>query len=161
MTVRSALPGDIEDLIEIANAVAAEDRWVTPGPGDGRFTRDYWLASIGDPNGTVFVATRNNAIAGFVKVNQLPDGRHHFGMMVRIGNRRQGFGKALLDAAVRWTRDRGIEDLWLTVYAHNAAARELYRTNGFHEVEVLPGHCVRRNGDVWDALVMVRPLKDR
>jgi ribosomal protein S18 acetylase RimI-like enzyme len=44
---------------------------------------------------------------------------------------RRGIGRALLDQAIAYARDTGIEQLTLTVTQTNAAARELYAAAGF------------------------------
>lgn len=44
---------------------------------------------------------------------------------------RRGIGRALLDRAIAYARDTGIEQLTLTVTQTNAAARELYAAAGF------------------------------
>ncbi len=48
--------------------------------------------------------------------------------------RRQGVGRALLDASLRWARLRGAKKAWLQVEADNEAAIALYRKAGFTEV---------------------------
>ncbi|AWI58492.1 GNAT family N-acetyltransferase [Sinorhizobium fredii] len=48
--------------------------------------------------------------------------------------RRQGVGRALLDASLRWARLRGARKAWLQVEAANEAAIALYRKAGFAEV---------------------------
>ena len=45
--------------------------------------------------------------------------------------RRQGVGAALLDAALREARSRGVREVYLEVRESNAAARALYASRGF------------------------------
>ena len=49
--------------------------------------------------------------------------------------RRQGYAQALLDAAERWCRDRGLPLICTWTSARNAALIALYRRNGYDEVE--------------------------
>jgi ribosomal protein S18 acetylase RimI-like enzyme len=51
---------------------------------------------------------------------------------------RRGIGRALLDHAIAYARDAGIEQLTLTVTQGNAAARELYAAAGFVSFGVEP-----------------------
>jgi ribosomal protein S18 acetylase RimI-like enzyme len=51
---------------------------------------------------------------------------------------RRGIGRALLDRAIAYARDAGIEQLTLTVTQTNAAARELYAAAGFVTFGVEP-----------------------
>ena len=74
-----------------------------------------------------------------------PDGRARY--------RRRGIGRALLDAAERWARERGVRKLELHVFPHNEAAIALYERAGFvregYRHEPLPP---RRH--VFDAILM-------
>ncbi|MEO8754058.1 MAG: GNAT family N-acetyltransferase [Casimicrobiaceae bacterium] len=51
---------------------------------------------------------------------------------------RRGIGRALLDHAIAFARDAGVEQLVLTVTQTNAAARELYAAAGFVTFGVEP-----------------------
>jgi GNAT superfamily N-acetyltransferase len=60
-------------------------------------------------------------------------------MVVDEGMRRKGCGRALLDAASRWAKDHGAEQMLLTVWAKNATATEFYRALGFEDVNTVLG----------------------
>ena len=68
--------------------------------------------------------------------------------------RRQGLGRALLEAAAAGAASRGAAALFLEVSAGNAAARALYAGCGFVPV----GQRRRYYADGADALVMRKPL---
>ena len=51
---------------------------------------------------------------------------------------RRGIGRALLEHAIAYAHDAGIEQLTLTVTQGNAAARELYAAAGFVTLGVEP-----------------------
>jgi ribosomal protein S18 acetylase RimI-like enzyme len=155
MRIRSAVVSDLPAILDVANEVVAEDMWVTRGPGQEFEVKDF-LDAMTHPDRAVFVAVRNEAIVGLLRLRPEADGHMHFGMMVRKAHRRQGAGKALLEAAIDWTVQRKVPELRLAVYAHNVAAIEMYRQTGFREVAYQPSYCKRRNGDVWDLIVMVR-----
>jgi putative acetyltransferase len=154
--VRVAAEDDIDAIVEIANAVVTEERWVSREPGGTPFMRGDFLPSLHGKDRALFVACEGPEIVGFLRVRIEADGFHQFGMMVRAGRRGCGFGKALVIAAIGWAREHGIPALYLTVYAHNEAAQALYRALGFVETATLPAHSTRRNGDVWNAIVMMR-----
>jgi ribosomal protein S18 acetylase RimI-like enzyme len=158
MDARPATIDDIAALIETANGVVAEDRWVTPEPGDRRFDDEYWRASLTGVGGCVLVACSGAALVGLARLSRARDGRLQLGMMVRKGNRRRGYGKALLNAAIQWAAQSGPETLFLSVYKHNTPALELYRRTGFHELRIFPAYCKRGNGNTWDLVEMVLPL---
>jgi ribosomal protein S18 acetylase RimI-like enzyme len=157
IAVRPADVTDVDALVAIANEVVAEGRWVTREPAGVPFARtDFSHERYA--GGAMFVACDGKLVIGLIRITREDDGAYHFGMMVRGSHRRKGYGKALLEAAVAWARERCIDRLFLIVYSHNLAARELYRQSGFVEIKSLPRHCLRSNGETWDAVMMVREL---
>ena len=73
--------------------------------------------------------------------------------MVAASHRRRGIGRALLERAVRWASEVGVEKLELHVFPHNQPAIELYERFGF-EREGLRKRHYRRGGEVVDAVLM-------
>jgi ribosomal protein S18 acetylase RimI-like enzyme len=62
----------------------------------------------------------------------VPSRRGHVdALVVAEGHRRRGIGRALMDAAADWARQRGAGHLVLTVWAGNSAARAFYRSLGY------------------------------
>src|SRR6266540_1152370 len=80
------------------------------------------------------------------------------GMLVSEGWRGRGVGSALLRAGIEWARGAGAHKVALQVWPHNAAALALYEKFGFQREGLLRGHYRRRNGELWDAIVMGLPL---
>src|SRR6266508_2058891 len=74
------------------------------------------------------------------------------------GWRGRGVGSALLRAGIEWARGAGAHKVALQVWPHNAAALALYEKFGFQREGLLRGHYRRRNGELWDAIVMGLPL---
>ena len=58
------------------------------------------------------------------------------GMGVERRWRGQGYGRALLAAAIAWARRAELAWLDLGVFAHNRRARALYASTGFVEVGI-------------------------
>jgi GNAT superfamily N-acetyltransferase len=50
--------------------------------------------------------------------------------------RRQGYGRAILNAAEAWVVQQGGTALSLNVWGHNHGARQLYLGQGYHEVAI-------------------------
>jgi ribosomal protein S18 acetylase RimI-like enzyme len=90
----------------------------------------YWLRTWG--------AVVDDEIRGHLDLHggRLPSEFHRamLGMGVERGARGQGYGRALLAAAIAWARNAELSWLDLGVFAHNERARALYRTVGFIEV---------------------------
>lgn len=76
------------------------------------------------------------------------------GMLVADGWRGRGVGSALLVAGIDWARQAGAHKVALQVWPHNQAAIALYEKFGFGREGLLRRHYRRRNGELWDAVVM-------
>ena len=107
--------------LEIARAI-----WAEGGIGPARIAvmdrvrgpKTALLARTGDrPAGVAFVACHGTE----AMIHALE---------VRAGQRRQGAGQSLIQAAANWAADQGAARLSLVVTRHNAAARALYARLG-------------------------------
>ena len=97
-------------------------------------------------------------IVGFIGLHLEPYGVVDFGMALLDGWRGQGLGSALLEAAIAWSRESGAHKMSLEVWPHNEAALALYHGRGFVEEGRKVRHYRRRNGELWDAILMGLPL---
>jgi putative acetyltransferase len=73
--------------------------------------------------------------------------------MVASSHRRLGIGRALLDRAVEWAEDVGVEKLELHVFPHNEPAIRLYEQFGFEREGLRRAH-YRRGRELVDAVLM-------
>jgi RimJ/RimL family protein N-acetyltransferase len=160
--IRPAEPSDAEALVALGRAVGSE-------PGGWLLTSSDWR-SAGDerrylkairryPNAAVYVAeTDEGEIVGRLSLSrdQHPSSSHvaDLGLMVAAGWRRQGIGRALLEAAVEWARDAGVRKLELHVFPHNEGAIKLYESFGFEREGYRRQHYRRSTGDYVDAILM-------
>ena len=53
---------------------------------------------------------------------------------VRLSEKRQGFGTALMEFALQQAKDAGCDSVWLGVWEHNDAAQTFYKSYGFVRV---------------------------
>ena len=153
ISVRPAQDGDRRALALLFAAVAEERDGIAAEPPidvDG-------LAENWKTDGTL-VALAGNDIVGEIRVDPSWMGFGEIGMMVTIGWRGRGVGKALLAAAIEWARGRGLHKLALSVFPHNTAAIALYRDFGFTEEGRLVRHIRRADGQLWDLIEMGLPL---
>ena len=95
---------------------------------------------------------------GYISVEIASYGVADIGMLVTDGWRGRGLGSALLDAAMEWASGAGAHKVALEVWPHNDAGLALYRRAGFVEEGRKRRHYRRRNGEIWDAVLMGRPL---
>ena len=109
--VRPAEPGDAEELTRLAEAVSGEpEAWLISADGEWRSVGDerrYLKALRRYPHAAVFVAEGSDGVLlGRLSVarDSHPASAHvaDLGLMVAKDARRQGVGRALLEAAVDW-----------------------------------------------------------
>ena len=152
--VRRARPEDLEVLLDLYEAVAAERIHIGgEAPVDRPRRRKAWLETI-DPAtpGAALVAEAGGAIVGQVGVTG--SGRMEIGMWVREDWRGRGVGTRLVQAALDYAREHEAYKISLEVWPHNAPAIALYEKFGFEREGYLRKHWRRRNGELWDSVVM-------
>jgi len=160
--VRPAEPDDAPALARLAEEVSGEpEAWLISSEGEWRSVADerrYLKALRRYPHAAVFVAERSDgAIVGRLSVarDTHPASAHvaDLGLMVAKDARRQGVGRALMEAAVDWARVAGIRKLELHVFPWNEPAIRLYEQFGFEREGYRKGHYHRAGEDV-DAILM-------
>jgi putative acetyltransferase len=154
--VRRALPEDADALVELLVAVVDEGRWMgREPPVDRDPQRERFLAQTGPlTESASLVALVDDQVVGHASVDVTPYNVAGLGMMVDARWRGQGVGGALVRAVVDAARELGAHKIALQVWPHNTAARRLYLRHGFVEEGVLRRHYPRRNGELWDAVLM-------
>jgi RimJ/RimL family protein N-acetyltransferase len=60
----------------------------------------------------------------------------------------------LLEDGLRWSKESSCHKVILEVWPHNERALDLYRSAGFVQEGHLQRHYRRKNGELWDAVVM-------
>jgi len=160
--IRKADPSDAEQLTRLADAVSAEpEGWLISVAGEWRSAGDerrFLKALRRYQHAAVFVAERDDGtIVGRLSVGRDPHpaSTHvaDVGLMVARDARRQGVGRALMEAAVDWARETGIRKLELHVFPWNKAAIALYQAFGFEREGYRKRH-YRRGNELVDAILM-------
>lgn len=117
-------------------------------------------ATIESPDKALYVAAAAGAgVVGYIFVSVAPYGVADVGMAVLQEWRGKGLGAALLTSAIDWAEEAGAHKMALEVWPHNEAAIALYRKAGFVEEGRKRRHYRRANGELWDAVLMGRPLR--
>ena len=101
-----------------------------------------------------YVADADGILVGNLWIDLRPYNVADLGMLVDREWRQQGVGTALMDAGLSWARSAGAHKVALQLWPHNRAALALYRKFGFVQEGLLRRHYPRRNGELWDAVVM-------
>lgn len=157
VTVRAAVPDDLEALIQLRIDVAREGVWIGAElPLDEEGDRRRFLETIEGQDGrtaAMFVAEIDGEVVGSLAMHN-PIGIAHLGMNVAHGHRGKGVGVALMDAAVAWAREAGAHKMDLDMWPWNRAARALYERFGFVEEGYRRRQYRRKDGSLWDAVEM-------
>lgn len=117
---------DVGRFVDAVLAVGAREAALKPGLTEV-------LSSIRPPTGFFVVADAAGPAATALCVHD-NDLAGIFELAVRADLRKQGLGRAVVTAALRWARMRGAEKAWLQVETDNEAARALYAGFGFEDV---------------------------
>ena len=163
MTIRLATTDDVEGWLDVFEEVVAEGIWLgSEPPFDRDARREKFLAALADERSVrlVAVAGPGGPVVGQLSLDVAPYGVAHFGMAVAPAWRGQGVGGALVVEGVEAARRLGAHKVALEVWPHNGAARRLYRRHGFVEEGRQRRHYRRRNGELWDSVVMGRVLDE-
>lgn len=157
MNVREATAHDVEACLDLLETVVGEGIWLgAQPPFDRADRRERMLADLADDRSLALVAEdpATGRVVGHLGLRVAPYGVADFGMCVAPDHRRQGVGRALVSEAVAAARRLGAHKVTLQVWPHNGPARRLYRQLGFVDEGRLRRHYRRRNGELWDAIVM-------
>jgi ribosomal protein S18 acetylase RimI-like enzyme len=145
VSIRKATHDDIDAIQRLYRQLDRHHAELLPDvfqsvDGDAR-TVDVIEAFIEDESADYLVAEQGNEVVGIANIQErwhppFPMFRfHRFAMMDNVvvdeSRRGQRIGTALLDAAIRWARDRGLTAIQTTVWASNDGARGFYVGRGF------------------------------
>lgn len=157
--LRPTQPEDLDAAADLYAAVADEGIYIgAEAPVDKASRRERWLEDLARDDSFSVVAEAEGRIIGLAGIDG--DGVADLGMLVAREWRGRGVGSRLLSACIAWARARGAHKVALQVWPHNEAALRLYRAFGFEEEGYLRRHYRRRNGELWDAVIMGLVLSD-
>lgn len=163
--IRRGSSADVDAVSAVYSAVAAEGLWIAAEvPVDWTpERRQAWCRTADDEDrGAWFVAEDDAAhLLGYLTVIRTGPEHAEFAMAVTPAHRGRGIGGELLDAAVSWCRAAAVSKVNCQAWPHNDGAVALYTSRGFRIEGRLRRHWRRRNGQLWDALMMGLVLDQR
>jgi GNAT superfamily N-acetyltransferase len=114
-------------------------RFMSPGGNAAPGYRSFLVSQLDDPDAVVFVAVIGDAVVGYCYAGVEPlswkELRDEAGFVHDLAldpaARRRGAGRALLEAAIAWFRERNIARVMLWTSTANAPARQLFEQAGF------------------------------
>lgn len=98
------------------------------------WSRESFLSELENDYAIYFVYEEDAKVWGFAGMHHIVDEGHITNIAVHPQKRRQGIGKALLDALICYAKENGIIGLTLEVRSRNIAAISLYKSFGFKEM---------------------------
>jgi ribosomal-protein-alanine N-acetyltransferase len=113
-------------------------------------------ALLDGPGGFALIAEDDEPL-GFILCRAIGGEAEVLTLAVRPPARRQGLGRALVEAAAELSQRAGADALFLEVAEDNGPAMALYQAAGFRLAGRRPGYYARPDGST-DALVMRRWL---
>jgi RimJ/RimL family protein N-acetyltransferase len=156
--VRRGSSGDFDLVSTLYTAVAAEGLWIggeLPVVWTSQRREEWCRVADDDERGAWFLAEGDaGELLGYLSVRRGGDEHADFAMAVAASHRGRGIGGGLLDAMVAWCRAASVSKINCQVWPHNGGALALYRSRGFVIEGRLRRHWRRRNGQLWDAVVM-------
>ena len=151
--VRPADSEDLEPAVDVLERVAEERLYIGSEPPIDRERRiRKWQALLEHPKESMFVAVADGAVVGSADLGWA--GASELGMAILPEWRGRGIGSALLRACIDWAESKDIVKMELRVWPHNEAAIALYEKFGFEQEGYLKRHYRRRNGEIWDCIIM-------
>lgn len=134
ITIRQATVNDLETLYEIEKKCFTKEA----------FTKEHMAYLLQNPNAVSLVAQIDGETAGFIIGLTYRDKKvrigHAYTIDVAIKHRRKGIGLRLLNELEKNFIKKDVEICYLEVRIDNVAARELYRKQGYKEMEQLKGY---------------------
>ncbi|WP_068056247.1 GNAT family N-acetyltransferase [Nocardia xishanensis] len=157
--VRHGRVEDIPACVQLHVDVATEGKWIGPEPpidGDDVAVR---LRNLVATTAGLLVAEHSSAgIVATATAHFLATDVASITMMVASSHRGQGIGTVLLEQLIDWCGNNNAHKVTLQVWPHNLPAIGLYHRAGFEVEGTLRAHYRRRNGELWDAIIMSRLL---
>lgn len=155
LTVRGAVAADVARVQAVAAANPTAPQWTFEQFAEILLPHESTVTRV------LLVGVQGTELVGFVVVSALtavyPVEAELESIAVAPEWQRQGFGRALLEAAVAWAESVGTADLRLEVRTGNASARRLYERNGFETEGIRRGYYAN---PVEDAVCMNRKLRE-
>jgi RimJ/RimL family protein N-acetyltransferase len=152
--LRPAVAGDFDAYMDAFEAVAAEGRWMgAEAPIDRAARRAGFDGAVAGDGSVLFVADAGGEIVGAIYAG-VNGGVVDLGMFVVDRHRGGGIGRALLEAVIDWARAAGAHKISLAAWPTNHPALGLYARYGFRVEGTRRRHYRRRNGALWDSVVM-------
>ena len=146
VTLRTATAADVEAIDRIFRTSFCDTFAHLYRPEDldaflGKFTREAWLGEINDPAYAVRIAEDDGQPAGYLKLGPLSLPVEPAGKAIELRQLyvlKEWHGTGIARDLTEWflaeARERGAQEVYLTVYTDNHRARRFYERYGFEVI---------------------------
>ena len=110
---------------------------------------DFQYEMLENPVARYVVAERDGQLLGFAGAHIIFEEGHVTNVVVSQTARRQGIGRALMEALIQYAVNLGVAYLTLEVREGNSKAISLYTSLGFHKVAVRAKYYEDNQEDAW------------
>ena len=136
VVIRSASEADAEQLLRNINEIGAEEVWIlTDSVAWDPIREREWIRGFDGKNSVLYVAEADGLIVGQVdaRMSSFAKARHvaNLGIAIVKSHRGMGIGRVLIERALAWMKERGVEKATLEVFSTNEPAITLYEKMGF------------------------------
>jgi GNAT superfamily N-acetyltransferase len=144
--IRGADPRDLDRVaalwIALSEHHASGDPLFALRPNAEAEIHRLLTATLRDPEAAIFVCERDGALLGFctVRIDRAPPIQLEVrraeitDLMVRANERRRGVGRGLVERALAWVAERGVERCEVRVASLNAEGQRFWRSIGFGDL---------------------------
>jgi RimJ/RimL family protein N-acetyltransferase len=161
LIVRPATVEDVEATVDLYVQVGEEGWFIAAEPPIDRHERRLWLENrLDKPWTLVLVAEAAGGIIGYLTAVGSERNPAEIGLGVAQAWRGRGVGRRLVEAAVQWGHGHGAHKLAVEVFPHNHVTLALFEHLGFQREGLRPAHYRRRDGSLWDVIVLGLPLEE-
>jgi RimJ/RimL family protein N-acetyltransferase len=159
LVVRAATVEDVEEMVELYLRVGQEGLFVAAEPPIDSHERRLWLEHrLEAPWTLVLVAITAGEVIGYLTAVGSERDPAEIGLGVARAWRGRGVGTRLVATAIEWGRGRGVHKLAAEVFPHNEPTLHLFNKLGFEREGLRRSHYRRRDGALWDVVVLGLPL---
>lgn len=135
----------------LQQVVAIEERVFTSGWPKSEY--EYELHD--NPYASLYVVQKNNKVVGYFDLWVMYEKAEIANIAVHPDYMQKGYGQLMMDTLLKKSIEAGCETISLEVRMSNIAAIQLYKKNGFIEVNVRKNY-YSDNGE--SAYLMVKPI---
>jgi hypothetical protein len=155
---RNAREGDADALLRNINSVGAEGEFILTERLTHNLRQEReWIRGFDNESTVLYVAEVGGVVVGQVDVRiaAFAKARHvaNVGIAIIKPYRGIGIGRALMERALAWMIERGVEKATLEVFSTNERAIGLYRQLGFEVEGVRKRHYKVRGAYVDDVMM--------